>query len=216
MKKTSILVVILILVFFLASCDFNFINNTTQSTEGFEDKPEVNELEFTLNPDKKSYSVTGIGTCTDVDIVIPSVYNELPVTSIGGWAFVRRTAIESIVIPESVTSIGERAFQGCSSLIDVEISNSVTTIGGYAFVDCVSLTNINIPRFLKTIGDSAFEGCLGLANIMIPDSVTNIGCFAFAYCASLTIYCEAASQPTGWNEYWNPYNCPIVWGYKGE
>ena len=65
------------------------------------------------------------------------------------------------------------------------------------------------------IGESAFSNCTGLTSIVIPDSVTSIGYNAFYNCTSLTIYCEAASKPSGWDSGWKPSNCPVVWGYKG-
>ena len=58
-----------------------------------------------------------------------------------------------------------------------------------------------------------FLGCSGLTSITIPDSVTSIELYAFSGCNELTIYCEIASQPNGWNSNWNPDNRPVVWGY---
>ena len=76
-------------------------------------------LAYSLNDDDASYSVAGLGTCIDNNIVIPNTYNNLPVTSIGGGAFYNCTSLTSVVIPDSVTSIGRSAFQGCVNLTDV-------------------------------------------------------------------------------------------------
>lgn len=81
----------------------------------FEDSSEdtsVKELEYTLSEDGTQYAVTGIGTLEEAyNIVIPSTYNDLPVTSIGNNAFNHRLDLTSIVIPDSVTYIGESAFR---------------------------------------------------------------------------------------------------------
>ena len=89
-------------------------------------------------------------------------------------------------IPCSVTSIGERAFGGCSSLTSITIPNSVTSIGDAAFLDCSSLTSVTIPNSVTSIGEVAFQACSGLTSVTIPNSVTSIGYLAFASCSKLT------------------------------
>ena len=84
-----------------------------------------------------------------------------------------------------MTSIGEEAFFGCSSLTSIEIPNSVTSIGWDAFSGCSSLTSIEIPNSVISIGERAFEGCSSLTSIEIPNSVPEIGFAAFAACSSL-------------------------------
>ena len=100
-------------------------------------------LNYQVNNDEITCSVTGIGTATDTDIVIPSTYEGKPVTSIGYRAFYGCRSLTSITIPDSVTSIGVSAFRGCSSLTSVTIPDSVTSIGNSAFYGCSSLANIN-------------------------------------------------------------------------
>ena len=116
-----------------------------------------------------------------IQIIIPNT-----ITSIGDYKFEGFNSIVSIEIPSSVTSIGSHAFSGCSSLTSIEIPSSVTSIGNYAFSDCSSLTSIEIPSSITSIGSSAFSGCSSLTNIEIPSSVSSIGDFAFYWCTSLT------------------------------
>ena len=108
------------------------------------------------------------------------------VTTIGEEAFGGCKSLVNINIPNSVTTIGRGAFKGCKSLISINIPNSVTTIGSGAFVRCDSLTSINIPNSVTTIGKLAFWDCKSLVNINIPNSVTTIGKVAFSHCDSLT------------------------------
>ena len=107
------------------------------------------------------------------------------VTSIGDGAFSGCSSLSSIVIPKSVTSIGDSAFFGCSSLSNIVIPNSVTSIGDSAFSNCSSLSSIVIPESVTSIGDRAFSGCRSLSSIVIPNSVTSIGEWAFSDCSSL-------------------------------
>ena len=101
-------------------------------------------------------------------------------------AFVDCKGLTSVVIPNSVTKIGDYVFSGCSDLTSVTIGNSVTSIGDGAFSGCSGLTSITIPNSVTTIGSEAFYGCSGLTSVTIPNSVTTIGSSAFSSCYSVT------------------------------
>lgn len=168
----------------------------------------VSSLEFTLNDDGKSYSVTGLGAYTGGDVVIPSECSGKPVTMIADEAFCDCRNLISVTIPNSVTCIGDYAFCNCTSLTSVQIPDSVTNIGVYAFGSCGSLKNITLPNGITTISDFMFINChkltsitlsntitsigedaftcSGLTSITIPNSVISIGPFAFSHCSSLT------------------------------
>ena len=108
------------------------------------------------------------------------------VTEIGDHAFEGCSGLTSITIPESVTKIGEEAFYGCSGLTSITIPEGVTVIGKCAFSGCSGLTSITIPESVRSIGDSAFEACSGLTSVTIPEGVTEIGKSAFNGCSGLT------------------------------
>ena len=116
---------------------------------------------------------------------VNSVIIEEGVTSIGEYAFFRCTNLTSIEIPNSVMSIGERAFYECTSLINIVVPDSIANIGHYVFNGCTSLTSIEIPNSVASIGDYVFDGCTSLTSIRIPESVTSIGMYAFSRCRSL-------------------------------
>ena len=123
------------------------------------------------------------------------------VTSIGNGAFLGCSGLTSITIPNSVTSIGDYAFLGCSGLISITIPNSVTSIGGNAFLGCKGLTSITIPNSVTSIGNGAFYECSGLTSITIPNSVTSIGDEAFYECTGLISIKVCWSRPLSISTY---------------
>ena len=155
-------------------------------TEAEEDVQGSVGLEYTLNSDGTGYIVTGIGTCTDTDIVIPSMHEGLPVTSIGDYAFYDCKSLSSVIIPDSVTTIGEGVFLWCDSLSNVTISNNVTAINNNTFSGCISLTSIIIPDSVTFIGESTFAHCTSLKNVTLGNGIISISGWAFQYCELLT------------------------------
>ena len=102
---------------------------------------------------------------------------------------------KNTIIPNSVTTIGEYAFDG-SGLTSINIPSSVTTIGGCAFYGCNGLTFVIIPNSVTSIGASAFRNCSSLTSVAIPNSMTSIGYYAFGNCSSLAeVYCHAKNIP---------------------
>ena len=121
-------------------------------------------LVFTLLDNGEGYQISDY-TGTDIDVVIPSIYNSMPVTTIEHDAFGGCSSLKSITIPDSVTTIGDYAFGGCSSLKSITIPDGVTTINYVTFASCTSLLSIVIPDSVTTIGNSAFRDCISLGII---------------------------------------------------
>lgn len=142
-------------------------------------------IELLLCADKKSYSISGIGTCKDKNIILPSTYNDLPVTEIADKAFFNCRELTSVLIPQSIVSIGKAAFSGCSGITEIDIPDSVTYIGEAAFSGCTGIKKIDIPDSITCINKETFRGCTGLQEIIIPGSVREIGVSAFYGCTSI-------------------------------
>ena len=120
------------------------------------------------------------------DVTIPARIDGKPVTAIGNWPFQDCVSITGITIPDSVKSIGYKAFGGCSKLTRINIPFGVTSIEDWTFTNCSSLTSTTIPDSVTIIKYHAFDGCSGLTSITIPDSVIEIGTFVFLDCSRLT------------------------------
>ena len=124
----------------------------------------------------------------DYHYYIPSSIKSITITegNIPSYAFNNCSGLTSVVIPNSVISIGKKAFYNCTSLTSITIPDSVTSIGNYAFDDCTGLTSVTIPDSVTSIGDHAFDYCIRLTSVTIGDSVTTIGERAFYDCSGLT------------------------------
>jgi hypothetical protein len=131
-----------------------------------------------------SYPVVSIESNAFINSALTSVSIPNSVTSIGSGAFANCPSLASVIIPNSVTSIGSNAFSG-TALISVSIPNSVTSIGESAFEQCSSLASVSIPYSVTSIGSYAFSGT-ALTSVSIPYGVTSIGNGAFSYCYNLT------------------------------
>ncbi len=121
-------------------------------------------------------------------ITIPSTLGGYPTVHIGNQAFNNDSGhlITSVIIPNSVTTIGNYAFAYCTSLTSVTLPNSITTTGDYTFYYCISLNSVSIGTGVTIIGEQAFYNCINLNSITIHNGVTTIMGSAFAYCSSLT------------------------------
>lgn len=121
------------------------------------------------------------------NITFKNIYsNPIAVTSKSIRLYLGETEITNLIIPNTLTSIKDKAFSKCISFTSVDIPNSVTSIGSYAFQGCSSLTSVTIPNSVTSIGNSAFYGCSSLTSVTIGSSVTTIGNYAFNGCSNLT------------------------------
>lgn len=165
-------------------------------------------LDYEVNADAKTCTVTGPGVFVGKELVIPEYIDGYQVTAIGELAFWPRR-ITSLVMPDSITSIGQsafedchelqtvklsanleklgsRAFANCTNLQALELPDSVTAIGGGAFAGCEKLTAFRVPAGVTVLEAGTFSGCKGLTQLNIHDRVTAIGFQAFSGCTGLT------------------------------
>ena len=157
-------------------------------------KVEIPEL-VTYN--KGTYFVGSIGDGAFQDnSAIETVVLPNSITSIGQFAFGACSSLKTITIPKSVTEIGEAAFYGCSSLESIGIPSGIKKLGNSLFWGCARLTDVTIPESVTTIGEETFRECMTLASITLPKNVKEIGQFAFQSCPKLTdVFCYAENVP---------------------
>lgn len=129
--------------------------------------------------------VTSIGSGMGIGVDLISIDIPDSVTSIGECAFQNEFSLKSIDIPDSVTEIGACAFEYCKQLKTVRLPENLEEIGFGAFRGCTSLNYIEIPSEMTTIGENAFSGCTGLTSVVIPEGVSSIGARAFSGCTRL-------------------------------
>ena len=146
-------------------------------------------LTYKLINNGTEISITGYDTDM-TSVTIPAEIEGKPVTTIGQYAFstiqyAKESKLLKVMIPDSVTSIGESAFSDCVHLRSVTLPNSVKTLGESVFSECTGLKEITLSDNLIEIPDSAFNKCSSLTNITLPESVTTIGYCAFKDCVGL-------------------------------
>ena len=180
MKRIFMLALILASVLLVSMAALSGCGDRKENTETGQKDGEIEILEFTQLSD----GTYGLKAGKGVDVVIPATHEGKPVTQILSKAF-QSSSINTVTIPETVSSIGERAFSGCADLTAVTIPDSVTSIGTSAFSGCVGLTSIEIPDSVTSIENGAFSRCTGLTSVTIPDSVTSISDGAFCGCTGL-------------------------------
>ena len=160
-------------------------------------------IEYKKSSDNKSIIITKY-TGTETSLTIPSKIDGLPVTSIEKRAFNGNTTLQTITLPDTMTTVSPYAFYGTYNLKKVVLPSTITSIGGYAFEFCNKLTTINFPGALTSIGNGAFYGCTsltsvslsstalkslgsssfcntGLTSVTLPKTVTSIGDHAFGF-----------------------------------
>jgi len=175
--------------------------------------PAMAQAQLTFTTNNGAITITGCAGNPTI-INIPDMTNGFPVVSIANNAFLNRSTLTSITIPNSVTSIGSQAFSTCRALTSIAIPNSVTNLGDRTFNSCTGLTNIIIGSGISAIGQYPLAGCTNLisATVGIPsigmylfyspsnpnnpfpnltsitllDTVTNISPYAFITCQSVT------------------------------
>ena len=144
---------------------------TNELEEALSESAEMKEGDFSYVIVNNSYARITRYSGSATSVQVPS--------TIGGYA---------------VQVIGARAFQGNTVLESVELPDGLTTIYAYAFADCTNLTQINLSEGLTTIYAYAFENCTGITNIHLPDSITTMGYKVFGGCSNL----ESANYPVNW------------------
>ena len=140
---------------FLSACG-DPANNQDGATSG---------LKFALT-ENNTYSVTGIGTAKETDIVIPSEYKGLPVTEIGYSSFDGENIV-SLTMPDTITIVKGEAFKDCISLTSIKFSDNLASIGRNAFLNCSSLTELTIPDSVTKIEEDAFHGCENVTTLKL-------------------------------------------------
>lgn len=166
------------------SYDAQTVKDPTSETSG--------ELEYSLNPDGKGYSVIGQGNFNGVKLEIPSLYKGKPIVWIKNIGDLR-LIIEEVIVPGTITE-ANYAFAGCEKLRKAVLKEGITKIGFNMFAGCRKLTEVQIPSSVSYIGERAFA-FTGLTEVFIPSGVTNMEDYVFAGCSELaTISVDRANE----------------------
>lgn len=170
----------------IPALDHDYVNGKcSRCGEADPDAAASKGLLFRVSADGESYYLSGLGSCTDENLIIPSRNNG-----------------------KRVISIEYRAFENCDRIKSVTIPKTINKIDSYAFFNCSSITSVTVSNGLQSIGYSAFAMCKSLADVSIPDSVTEVGENAFAGCTALNFNSYGGASYLGNAD--NPYTALIV------
>ena len=144
-------------------------------------------------------------------LVFPREIDNYPVTTIAYYACGYNTALETVIIPDSVTTLSGYVFRNCTNLKHVELPNTIDTINRYTFYECTSLTGIEIPSSVKLIDEFAFSRA-GLTELVIPEGVETIGAYAYFCTRGFTdVYLPASVKTVGNCAFGSDYNLKYIW-----
>ena len=159
-------------------------------------KNPVLDLKYALT-EGNTYSVSLGAKNTETEIIIPSEYQNKPVTEITARGFQSGTDIITVVIPDSIVKIGEYAFSDCTKLANVTFNNGLAEIGNGAFFGCSRLIKAEIPDSVTSIGMQAFSKCISLKELKIGTGIKTLSYQTFYGCSALTILDTAKVENIG-------------------
>lgn len=180
------------------------LGEDTASVVGYDKANETIDIPETIQVDGKDYTVVSIAPRLFFNSTITSVSLPAKLSDIGEFAFYGSKGLTELIIPNSVVSVGESAFEKCTSIETVSISSSLTNIEERTFHQCFSIKSMTIPPSVKVIGKAAFESCYSMEELSLPPSLEKIEQGAFYGCdnlASLTI--PSSVNEIGPSAFWN-------------
>lgn len=143
------------------------------------------DMRFTFNSKKKECTITQYSSTNSSEIIIPETHNGYKIVGIDSNVFANHAEIKTVVLPETITEIGDRAFSGCINLSDLQLPYSLKKIGEEAFKSCGKLESFIAPLNLESIGEAAFESCYRLKSLELNSKLKSIGESAFSGCQPL-------------------------------
>ncbi len=131
-------------------------------------------------------------------VTVPSEMGGAPVKNIGFYCFEAKYSLQSVVLPDTLTTISEFAFSDCAALTSVNIPAGVTEIQRGAFAACSSLTNVTLPESVATVNEEAFTGCGSLTSLTVMSPSLKYENWGLEDLEGLTVYAPAGSEAETW------------------
>ena len=193
-RRLALLSLLLVFCLALSSCSFS-LESALKELKAYINgeeiaKPPADFVESRENDEYaydvyKSYVVITAYLGEDVEVKIPKKIDGTPVKVIAGLAFYESVAVESVKVPQGVTTLEDNAFYYCTALKSVDLPESLETIGDKAFSWCSSLESIYLPDSITVIPAYCFNECTSLKSVVFSNELTKVGARAFSGCTSL-------------------------------